>query len=144
MNNIDSWFLGAKSFLGLSRPLVERGGDMIKILLYIWQLPQNMVGFVLTRILRAKKDGDVYRWKLRGGISLGSYIMVREDAADFTIKHEHGHQKQSRYLGWLYLVAIGLPSIIWASLKTIGLFKKKNYYWFYTEKWANKLAGLEQ
>lgn len=32
--------------------------------------------------------------------------------SDSTIKHEYGHTIQSKYLGWLYLIIIGLPSIV--------------------------------
>ena len=59
--------------------------------------------------------------------------------------HEYGHSIQSKILGPLYLLVIGLPSIIWA-----GLFEKYrnkhkiSYYSFFTEKWANKLVGLSE
>ena len=39
----------------------------------------------------------------------------------------------------LYLFVIGIPSIMWAWLGD----DNKCYYDFYTERWANKHAGLE-
>ena len=42
-------------------------------------------------------------------------------------------------LGWLYLIVIGLPSILWAWLGD----DDKCYYSFYTEFWANDLMGLK-
>ena len=114
---------------------------MKKAILYLWQLPQNLLGLFLT--LFSKRVGNHYVWPIGGSVSLGRYVIVSRWAGDFTFKHEQGHQKQSLYLGWLYLVVIGLPSFIWATLKTVGLFKDVSYFSFYTEKWANKLSGLE-
>lgn len=110
-------------------------------------MPQQMLGRFLVLIFNAKRDTyynkKVYVWKFTSAISLGDTIIVNKDASDFRVGHEYGHNKQSKYLGWLYLIIIGLPSILWATLKRIGLFKNKNYYWFYTEKWANNIAGYE-
>jgi hypothetical protein len=71
-----------------------------------------------------------------GGISLGKYIILSHDDID-SIKHEYGHSVQSRYLGWLYLLVIGLPSLLWAMF-----YKGDDYYKFYTEKNADKLGGV--
>lgn len=109
--------------------------------LYLWQLPQNIAGYTLC----AWYDGKLVKVQdalarvscdMRGGISLGRYIVVRKES---DIKHEYGHVVQSKILGPLYLFVIGLPSIIHAAIdcKTC---KKKGYYHFYTEKWANCLA----
>ena len=81
--------------------------------------------------------------KMNGGISLGSIIYVSEKSAKnlSTIAHElDGHTKQSKLLGPLYLLVIGIPSIAWAYLRDEK--KYPNYYAFYTESWANKCAGL--
>lgn len=50
-----------------------------------------------------------------------------------------GNKLQTRRKGM-----VGLPSFLWASLKTAGLFRGRDYYSFYTEKWADKLAGIER
>ena len=56
-----------------------------------------------------------------------------------------GHARQSRMLGWLYLLVIGLPSIVWAALYGWLIPRCENgYYKFYTEKWADKLAGINR
>lgn len=121
---------------------------MKALLLFLWQLPQNIVGLVLRLIYQAEKGklDDItyyYSYKFPGGISLGNTIIVGRIDRD-TIKHEHGHQIQSLYLGWLYLIIIGLPSIIWAGLYGTKLFPYtyNGYYRFYTEKWADKLGGV--
>lgn len=118
---------------------------MKKILLYLWQLPQNLLGLIVKSVTRTEKEfAGYYYWRFKSGLSLGKYIFINEKARVTTAKHEEGHQKQSQKLGPLYLLVIGLPSFVWACLKTIGLFKKTSYYNFYTERWADKLAGIER
>lgn len=119
------------------------------IILIIWQLPQVIVGFFVRLFTGAKyneelsksNDRRIFNWKLTSGISLSTYyIIVRQGADSKTIKHEKGHTIQSLILGPLYLIVIGLPSIIWAGL--IHKHTNKSYYWFYTEAWADKLGGV--
>ena len=124
-------------------------GDLIlhmkKLALYVWQLPQNLLGWSIKTILRLMDEGDgIYHWKAWSGLSLGDYIFVNARASDLMLRHEAGHRRQSVMLGPLYLLIIGLPSFLWASLKRAGLFKDRDYYSFYTERWADKLAGIER
>lgn len=125
--------------------------EMIKeVLLYLWQLPQNLLGVILRLIYKgndsAYKGAIVRRsTSMRGGISLGKHIIVSQWAKENTIKHEYGHCRQSKMLGWLYLLVIGLPSILWAwAYGTIVKESKNGYYRFYTEKWADKLGGVKR
>ena len=110
--------------------------------LYIWQLPQNIIGLFLRAYYRGMDikidDNALSRisTKMRGGISLGKYIIASHTRLN---KHEFGHTRQSMMLGPLYLLIIGLPSIIHAMFHS-GYCKNRDYYHFYTEKWANKLA----
>lgn len=79
--------------------------------------------------------------RMRNAISLGRYIIVEAGRGTPNVLcHEWGHTRQSLYLGWLYLLIIGLPSLIWASLYDYGW--KMSYYDFYTEKWADRLGGV--
>ena len=123
---------------------------MRNTLLYIWQLPQNLIGLLLRLIYKGNDDktnGIIVRRSLnmRGGISLGRYIIVNQFARDKTIYHELGHCKQSKYLGWLYLLVIGIPSIVWAGLYGSIIKPTTNgYYKFYTEKWADKLGNVKR
>lgn len=119
---------------------------------YIWQLPQNLIGFLYKNIITVSnnvsdnKDYKIFFKNTRGSVSLGKYIFIYANTSnlDRTIKHEVGHYKQSCLLGPLYLLVIGIPSFIWAALHSyIPYFKRYSYYDFYTEKWANKLAGLK-
>lgn len=119
------------------------------ILLTIWQLPQTLLGWLLWAFYRpydVEQVGDVFVCHshiMRGGISLGQVVIVSHSASDKTIAHELGHCKQSQMLGWLYLIVIGLPSILWASTHRL-IAPHKSYYDFYTEKWADRLAGIER
>ena len=130
-------------------------------LLWLWQLPQNLCGIIYRSISEDNRicvienndsrsvGAKVYLQKTNGGISLGKYIFINQDYIDeeIVIKHECGHVKQSKILGPLYLLVIGIPSILHAWLNNyIGCCWKHgeyNYYHFYTEKWANKLMGIE-
>ena len=130
-------------------------------LLWLWQLPQNLCGIIYRSISENNRisvvetydsrsvGAKVYLQKANGGVTLGKYIFINQDYIDeeIVIKHECGHVKQSKILGPLYLLVIGIPSILHAWLNNyIGCCWKNgeyNYYHFYTEKWANKLMGIE-
>lgn len=125
------------------------------ILLWIWQLPQNLAGLITMLFLRpvelVRDTGyaKVYRSrKMSGGISLGCYAFVSLIQADddSAIRHEGiGHPRQSRMLGPLYLPVIGLLSLLHAWLNgTIGCCDRhpEGYYHFWTEKWADRLGGV--
>lgn len=118
--------------------------------LYIWQLPQNLVGLVVLCFTSHKEMCTVagidfyYSKTFPGGISLGKYVIIGSKNEN-TVKHEHGHQIQSMYLGPLYLIVIGLPSLIWAWLYgPVIPYTRNGYYRFYTEKWADKLGKVER
>lgn len=120
-------------------------------LLFIWQIPQNLVALVMLPFLGSLKKVCYRNYCLcysgeymRGGISLGNFAFVSERLAtkELDVAHEvDGHTVQSKILGPLYVFVIGIPSILWAWLRNKE--KHPNYYAFYTEKWANDCAGLE-
>ena len=121
-------------------------------MLWIWQLPQNLLGLLLMLILQGETKhrlGSIRFYFLRtfpGGVTLGEYIIVGTKQ-DLTVRHEFGHVLQSRYLGPLYLLVIGLPSLIHAWLNgAIGCCDRhpEGYYHFYTEKWADRLAAINR
>lgn len=138
---------------------------MIKILSYIWQLPQNILALILTGILSLKYGkpeksdykGIRYHWfkGWRSGVSLGNYILLGNWSADdlATINHEWGHTRQSLYFGPLYLIAIGLPSGLgnlydqWFHTKARGWSYEQSYFWYYNqpwEQWADELGGVDR
>lgn len=121
---------------------------MQNILLWVWCFPQMLAGAVLARATHAERHGDHYRYKSRrGSVSLGEYVFLCPAHWDDeqALKHEQGHTKQSRILGWLYLPLVGLPSIIWAGC--FRGFRNKHhvsYYSVYPENWADRLGGVER
>lgn len=135
---------------------------MKNALLYIWQLPQNLLGLLLIAFYKPERmhimtNGNkiYFANRISGGISLGKYSIVpayhyrkslNEALKRDTVRHEAiGHAKQSMYLGPLYLIVIGLPSIVWATIYgRLTKPSKNGYYKFYTEKCADKLAGVER
>lgn len=123
---------------------------MIKLLLYLWQLPQEIIGFFLVLILKGKqtKYGIIGIYTVpnlfHSGISLGDYIIFdsRIEISETDVLHEYGHQLQSRMLGPLYLLIVGIPSLIGNIYSRI---KKKDNKWYYSrfpENWADKLGGV--
>ena len=124
------------------------------LLHFTWCLPQTLLGLIIRgcghgEIVKGDKYNAVYvpvRWLTDSWFSLGRYIFSPlewyENCDEYTIRHESGHSKQSLILGPLYLFVIALPSLIWHVWYYSGKAKKCSYYWFYTERWANKLAGI--
>lgn len=123
-------------------------------LCWIWQFPQHILGFLMSRkAVRMHVYNDVMVYYTRNvfncGVSLGNYILLDADKyarLDLTtIKHEYGHSLQSRMLGPLYLLAVGLPSALCNNVYA-RIFKKDSvwYYNRYPEKWADKLGGVKR
>lgn len=119
---------------------------MKQTLLYIWQLPQNLLGLLLRAVYKGNdsvyEDAIVRRsTKFRSGISLGKYIIVNQFRPIKTVKHEYGHCCQSKRWGWLYLLVIGLQSVIHC---LVCKCKHHNYYDMWFEKRADILGGVER
>lgn len=88
------------------------------------------------------KQATVIPCVMKGAITLGNYVFVGLNSEyRETVKHELGHTIQSKILGPLYLIIIGIPSITYCSLRRLfPSLRRKNYYNFYTERWANSLS----
>ncbi len=125
-----------------------------ELFLFIWQLPQNLLGLLLLLIYKDKKlfcikNGvRVYNVKkFISGVSLGRYILLSPSSCIYdknAMSHELGHAKQSLYLGWFYLIAVGVPSFILFLLARINKTVYINYYNYYPEKWADKLGKVKR
>ena len=130
---------------------------MKRLLLYLWQLPQNLLGLLLAAIYAPERkhimdNGNVIYFsnRMQGGISLGKYSIVntchyRKELSEClkrdTVRHEAiGHAKQSLYLGPFYLLVVGLPSIVWAAICK----DNKRYFKVYPENWADRLANVKR
>lgn len=147
------------------RPIQPYHIHMKHFLLWIWQLPQHLIAVFILYVLNRKSDrkeceiAGIRVWKVKGwtvcncGVSLGDYILLPSSRVnnETVAKHEHGHQYQSRYFGWLYLILVGIASAVFNNLWD-RLFHKswtaeernRWYYSRYPEKWADELGGVER
>jgi hypothetical protein len=126
---------------------------MKKALLWLWQAPQHLLALaILATLKRLGKVESVAEFSdrviitvyLRMGLSLGRYIFVHQSYGENTIKHEQGHSVQSLFLGPLYLLLIGLPSL---SGNIYDRKYKKGPSWYYKqpwEAWADRLGGVKR
>lgn len=131
---------------------------------WVWCLPQTLAALIYKKIVKINSvevrktyqhPNGIYIYKKTpeskmGSVSLGDSIFLHESHwnDEDVIAHEMGHCKQSDILGPLYLLVIGLPSFIWCTViypfMFVVLKKDVSYYSFYTEKWADKLGGINR
>lgn len=119
-------------------------------ILFIWQLPQNLVGLLLFAFYK-RGSRDMYYHGVRvrvnrrfhSGISLGRYILLRK-ITRWNRQHEYGHAVQSMRWGWLYLPVVGLCSLLH---NLFGEYKRNpavDYYHYWTERQADRLGGVKR
>jgi hypothetical protein len=130
---------------------------MKNLLLLIWQLPQNILGYLMSRIWKKYLITLNFReleylfgleeltgWKiyiadyyshkknkilgLVSGFSIGRYICLNNMHDLQTLKHEKGHSRQSMQWGWLYLPVIGIYSAVFCNLWDRMFHKNWNSY----------------
>jgi hypothetical protein len=122
--------------------------------LILWELPQILLAAVLFVVLKKRiiqaidyKDSKVFFVKgFPGGISLSFIIFLNDIDLNNprAIKHEYGHTIQSLYLGLLYLIVVGVPSIIRVSIWNYYKLEGKKYYESFPENWADSLGGVDK
>jgi hypothetical protein len=86
------------------------------------------------------------------GVSLGELVFLPEEYDTHTTKdHEYGHSIQSRYLGPLYLLVVGIPSMLcnnlWDRWFHRGWTNQQRINWYYKrfpERWADRLGGVNR
>lgn len=134
---------------------LKRRKLMKNVLLWIWQLPQNLLGLVVllfnkvsSRCVEVKYIDNIKYYSVKHvnncGVSLGNYIFFDSDRpiTKEAIHHERGHQKQSLKYGWLYLFIIGLPSAMGNIYSRLAHKDSKWYYSQWWERTADKLGGV--
>lgn len=127
---------------------------IIKILRWIWEFPQCLLGFILTKIYKVElkeyyNNIAIYAGNFPSGISLGLYILLSNYSykynTNFGKEHEYGHTIQSKILGWLYLPTVGLVSSMWNILRFIfPKLSNIDYYSIWPENWADKLGNVKR
>jgi hypothetical protein len=133
---------------------------LLRLPVVIWQLPQIIIALLVLLVLRlrgARLTVSSYNRKrlvrFSGfssfGVSLGEYIILPVDCASTTVSHEYGHCIQSLIFGPLYLLVIGLPSLlcnnIWDRLFHRKWSNEARAWWYYNrypEAWADELGGV--
>lgn len=133
---------------------------MKKVLLYLWQLPQNIIGLLVILVTGAKKTAFECEWLASRwphfGVCFGDYVIFGGAGGDVTsLEHELGHHKQSQILGPLYLILVGIPSFLWNLVtRILWIFSTKSRPWllllikiYYHMPWeytADKLGGVKR
>jgi len=143
---------------------------LLTALLWLWQLPQEMLGYVMSQIWEKRlklinntelpktlsteefpgrkifiaahtsKMEDSFL-RIISGFSIGRYICLTDLADIETVRHENGHCVQSERLGWLYLPVIGIYSAVFCNLWDRWFHKNwKQYDRLY---WYYKLRWTE-
>lgn len=120
---------------------------MKTVLLWLWQLPQNILGLLVILFTGAHKIAGTNEWvafrRSYFGVSLGNYIIFGgTDGSADSLKHEYGHQRQSKILGPLYLILIGIPSLLGNIVFRLFKIDSRHYYKLPWEAWADKLGGV--
>jgi len=140
---------------------------MNKWLSRIWEAPQKALAHIIAKVTKAetldlvsmnRETVHFYFWNKSRGMSLSNHIFLPRKYFDKPIEevmaskwhreyiaHEYGHTIQSHKLGPLYLLVIGLPSVVWAGC--FENYRKKHnisYYSFYTEASADKLGRVKR
>lgn len=127
---------------------------IINFFIFIWQLPQHLLAMILIGIYSIKikhitkheKSNVFFIEGFPAGISLGKYIIINFSlmSSNTVVKHEYGHSIQSKILGPLYLLIVGLPSITFNVLTRLGKLDRRTYYNRFPENWADKLGGVKR
>lgn len=125
-------------------------GALFAVAQCVWALPQTLLGLVVALLCpgcpRSHYRGAVVTWwRGRSGLSLGLFLFLPRRSDPSLLAHEYGHSLQSLALGPLYLLVIGLPSLIWAGLPALERRRTRrgtSYYAFYTERWADRWGGV--
>ena len=119
---------------------------------WTWGILQNIAGFAVFLVNIRKKhyrfrNCIVTEWNNPdSSMGLGMFIFIGKcDVGDEEIlAHEFGHTVQSVMLGPMFLFVIAFPSLFWANSRRLIRYRntrKLSYYQFYTERWANRIAG---
>lgn len=139
-----------------------------------WGVLQTAAGFsvFLANIKKRHfcyRGAVVTEWDKKAGLSLGMFVFIGKGSLNAAasadslfsgkyltereisdghdprmLVHEYGHTLQSLLLGPLYLIVIGLPSLMWFSVPICVKYRKKNgisYFSFYTERWADRMGN---
>lgn len=155
MNKESNWFIFLKVLIRcITIPLM-----------FVWEAPQSILGLLfifpgmkltgLKKVIWKQSNIIIITSNMSGGISLGIFVFINDmiydnynydkddDYSNTVVQHEFGHCIQSRIFGPLYLLIIGIPSLLRANMVKSGKLKYENYFDGYPEKWADKLGEVD-
>jgi len=130
------------------------------VLLFLWELPQNILGLLLWGLEhlvdgpheRVFENERLFLRSRRNAVSLGLFVFWGEGVTRYAIldhntrPHEYGHTFQSRWFGPLYLPLIGVPSVmrvLYSILyREVTGRRWTGYFNGYPENWADRLGGV--
>lgn len=129
----------------------------------LWEGPQSLLGLLnlgLQRLfgnverIERRHDRSFVELRGAGAVSLGHFVFwSRTDTAFVRVNpdndlHEWGHARQSRLLGPLYLLVVGVPSSLRALYAvaqwTVTRRPWEGYYDGFPESWADRLGGVKR
>jgi len=128
-----------------------------------WGFLQTLLGLLVFLAHHADRHYSYHGavvtvWEIKSSVSLGMFVFVAaapnyirrfqgrisaEELFNRLLVHEYGHTIQSLMLGPLYLILIGLPSMLWCVLPSARRRRREkhiSYFAFYLERWANSLG----
>lgn len=128
-----------------------------------WGVVQSTLGLIVFILHFSNRHyfyhgAVVTEWNTKSSVSLGIFVFVTKEPYfydklknEYTIDelfqrllvHEYGHTIQSLILGPLYLIVIGIPSMLWGFLPCLNTERRTksiSYFSFFTESWANFLG----
>ena len=117
---------------------------------WTWGFPQTLRGSAVYLVHRKNrhfnyKGACVTEWDKNAGLSLGKFVFIPKKET-VLIDHEYGHTLQSLILGPVYLLLVGVPSVIWHRHPRFREKRKKtgkSYYSPVFEKTANRLGRTD-
>lgn len=101
------------------------------ILSFTWGIMMTFLGLLILLIFLPFKKVKVYKKRLYvpvgefwGGITLGIIFFIEKSEPERIKSHEFGHTIQNAIFGPLFLILIGLPSLIRATYREFKYYRK--------------------
>ena len=119
---------------------------------FTWGIIMNIIGAVGAGVMLAAGKQPFHHagsitfriGKNWGGVSLGIFSFVCEDASEHTLNHEFGHAVQNALYGPLFPFIVAIPSAIRYWKIRLGKLVVENYddAWFEGQatEWGTKIA----
>lgn len=110
-----------------------------RFLLWIWQLPQNLIAAFIIRFVYTDKDSycflkshkrvyfysTIVRSCFMENFTLGDYLFISADDwfYEIQLRKAYGYVLLSRILGPLWIPLVGLPRIFYAFFDPVGYYQ---------------------